>query len=299
MPEQNRMNNAEKDSVQEFAQQLSDLRLSVGNPAFRKMAERSGSISHTTLHEAASGARFPSWATTREFVRLCGGDEAEWRVKWEQARPPRPAETDELTGTDQPSTNSGPAVADSAPTLGSDGKPPSPRRGILLATAALSAVILAVVAASQALSNGGTGSDPSRATATPGPTATPAPQPSVPLVPGDGIKFIADVTIPDGTVVKVNQHFIKIWEIKNDGKAHWKNRWAERADLPADSGACETPKRIRVPDTPPGGHAMVKVRVIAPPVPETCWVAWKMVNEEGQHFFPSRRPIFFTVNAKE
>jgi hypothetical protein len=68
-----------------FAAQLRELRMAAGNPSFRKMAQRSGCVSHTTLHEATTGARFPSWQTTREFVKACGADAAQWRARWEQA----------------------------------------------------------------------------------------------------------------------------------------------------------------------------------------------------------------------
>src|SRR4029450_12135582 len=70
-----------------FAEQLRGLRAGVGDPSFRKMAGRSGRISHTTLHEAAAGTRFPSWETTREFVRACEADEVEWLRRWQDAQP--------------------------------------------------------------------------------------------------------------------------------------------------------------------------------------------------------------------
>src|ERR671914_1160489 len=72
--------------VSDFAEELRRLRAGAGNPSFRQMAGASRSISHTTLHEAATGSRFPSWETTREFVRACGADEAEWRARWERAK---------------------------------------------------------------------------------------------------------------------------------------------------------------------------------------------------------------------
>ncbi len=46
------------------------------------MAGAAGAISHTTLHEAASGSRLPSWPTTRSYVRACGGHEVQWRRRW-------------------------------------------------------------------------------------------------------------------------------------------------------------------------------------------------------------------------
>src|SRR5437588_565132 len=84
------------EAVAKFTDELRRLRVKAGNPSFRRLAGLSGTISHTTLHEAAAGHRMPSWETTREFVRACGGDEAEWRARWEHAVdavPARPAPT--------------------------------------------------------------------------------------------------------------------------------------------------------------------------------------------------------------
>ncbi|MDH6577257.1 helix-turn-helix transcriptional regulator [Kitasatospora sp. MAP5-34] len=69
-------------AVTDFAAALRQLRLEAGKPSFRAMAGATGAISHTTLHEAASGSRLPSWPTTRSYVRACGGHEAEWRRRW-------------------------------------------------------------------------------------------------------------------------------------------------------------------------------------------------------------------------
>ncbi|MFD5462378.1 helix-turn-helix domain-containing protein [Kitasatospora sp. NPDC127059] len=72
-------------AAENFAGQLRTLRLDAGQPSFRTMAKAVGSISHTTLYEAASGSRLPSWPTTRAFVSACGGDEEEWHHRWRAA----------------------------------------------------------------------------------------------------------------------------------------------------------------------------------------------------------------------
>ncbi|MGV9264784.1 hypothetical protein ACWDRR_09000 [Kitasatospora sp. NPDC003701] len=80
-------------AAEHLATDLRRLRLEAGQPSFRIMARTAGSISHTTLYEAASGSRLPSWPTTRAFVRACGGDEAEWHRRWNAAagtEPPAP-----------------------------------------------------------------------------------------------------------------------------------------------------------------------------------------------------------------
>ncbi|MBP0451535.1 helix-turn-helix domain-containing protein [Kitasatospora sp. RG8] len=69
-------------AAEDFAAELRRLRREAGQPSFRTMARKAGSISHTTLYEAASGSRLPSWPTTRAYVQACGGDEAEWHRRW-------------------------------------------------------------------------------------------------------------------------------------------------------------------------------------------------------------------------
>ncbi|MGX6607125.1 helix-turn-helix domain-containing protein, partial [Micromonosporaceae bacterium Da 78-11] len=94
-------------AAEHFSEQLRALRTAVGNPSFRTMAGRSGRISHTTLHEAAAGTRFPSWETTREFVRACGSDEAQWRRRWEGEQWGDPAPVT-AGGIEQPTDHSEP-----------------------------------------------------------------------------------------------------------------------------------------------------------------------------------------------
>jgi hypothetical protein len=72
-------------AAERFAGDLRTLRRDSGQPSFRTMAKTVGSISHTTLYEAASGLRLPSWPTTRAFVQACGGDEKEWHRRWSVA----------------------------------------------------------------------------------------------------------------------------------------------------------------------------------------------------------------------
>ncbi|MEV5570596.1 NBR1-Ig-like domain-containing protein [Spirillospora sp. NPDC052269] len=76
---------ARAEAIEHFAAVLRELRNSVGNPSFREMSGRSRAISHATLHEATRGNRLPSWGTTVEFVKVCGGDPAEFRERWEKA----------------------------------------------------------------------------------------------------------------------------------------------------------------------------------------------------------------------
>jgi hypothetical protein len=322
-------------AAQRFAEQLRALRASVGNPSFRKMSGRSGRISHTTLHEAAAGTRFPSWETTREFVRACEADEAQWQRRWQDAQRPGSVHTvpdgdtapagaaspAEVTGPDTvaagtahaadspaagtsgraaaaepaPVAGHAPRAAEHPPAAGPDELAGARRRLPTLATAA--AVVVALAAVLGFTVRGWSAPDgPGAAAASPSPSLSPSAF-SDASIPGDASRFVADVTIPDGTRVKVNARFVKVWAIANVGKVGWHNRFLARMNPTGDEDGCRVPDRVPIGDTPPGEQVMISVPVTAPSRPGKCWVSWKMVDEHGRPFFPSRRPVYFMVTV--
>ncbi|MEV8516045.1 NBR1-Ig-like domain-containing protein [Dactylosporangium sp. NPDC051484] len=290
-------------TAKEFAGQLRTLRTAAGNPSFRQMAARSGRISHTTLHEAAAGTRFPSWETTREFVRACEADEVQWRRRWEDAQ--RPATVHAVpdggltaatadSPADSPAEAHDPAPGDTLPTdvVAAADEIPRARRH-RLPWLAVAAGVAALVAVLGIIVHGRSSAHGSRAVAA-SPSSTPF---SDSLIRGDSSKFIADVTIPDGTRVKVNTHFVKVWALANVGTVDWHDRFLARMNPTSDDNGCQVPDRVAIGDTPPGQQVMISVPVTAPSRPAECWVSWKMVDESGNAYFPSRRPVYFMVTV--
>lgn len=328
----------DRQAAERFAEQLRTLRTSVGDPSFRKMAGRSGRISHTTLHEAAAGTRFPSWETVREFVRACEADEAQWRRRWQDAQrlgsvhriadgdvapvdaaSPAGAEPSIATGESQPGTRTDSAgtlepVVSGVPAtspeeqggLRATGYPPTDeelvgaRRHRLpwLAAAAVVLVVAMVAVLGVIVRGRSSRDDPGTVAASSTPSVSPSASAfSDALIPGDSSKFIADVTIPDGTRVRVNSQFVKVWALKNVGKVAWHNRYLARTNPTADADGCQVPDRVAIGDTPPDEQVMISVEVTAPSSPGRCWVSWKMVDENGQEYFPTRRPVYFMVTV--
>ncbi|NKZ02677.1 NBR1-Ig-like domain-containing protein [Actinomadura latina] len=283
-----------RERQEQFARDLRRLRAAAGNPSFRTMAGKAGSVSHTTLHEAAKGARFPSWLTTSAFVDVCGGDVDDWRARWYEASgageaEDAPEQAGAGAGQDEAAGRSG---ADTVEIPGAaEGRGGVPRSYIVVS--AVCGVLLIAGGTAVYLLPGQHERPGARST-----VAAEAPPPE-PLFPGDRSVFVRDVTIPDGTAVKVGQRFEKTWEVKNAGTVSWHGRFLQRADLPADNGTCSTPGKVRVPDTAPGRHVLIKVSVVAPNRPGSCWVGWKMVDGRGQQFLPGARPIYFVVNVAE
>lgn len=260
--------------------ELAALRARAGNPSFRKMADRSGRISHTTLHEAVRGTRFPSWDTTREFVRACDADEQQWRRRWEELKgvPPEPAvPVVEATEADIVKTAAEPVLISAEPAV-----PEKPRRRRKYALAAVASVVVLVAAVGAIvvpkLKSGSLVDVGAR-------------------VAGDNSKFVGDVTVPDGTVIHVGETVQKVWELQNTGSVAWHQRYLQRMDLPPSPGSCRTPDRVLIGDTPPGDHVMVSVPLTASPAPGRCWIGWKMVDANGKEFFSTRRPVYVLVTV--
>ncbi|WP_405656247.1 hypothetical protein [Streptomyces sp. RK9] len=71
--------------VQAFAFALRKLRREAGGPPYRAMAEDAG-YSIAALSRAAAGEVLPSLALTLAYVRACGGEPAEWELRWQAVR---------------------------------------------------------------------------------------------------------------------------------------------------------------------------------------------------------------------
>lgn len=317
--------------IEQLARDLRALRASVGNPSFRKMAGLSGYISHTTLHEAATGSRLPSWQTTREFVRACGGDEGQWRSRWLAAKN---GVADSETSRPDDDDGEASSVVAEEPWSGSQ----SPAE----ATASSSrpngetgdAAGGAADSRSGAEPNGQAGDEPEqlgsvRAAAGAGARTGRGfrrwrwlvagfavvlvlgvaaggvvigrqigshARLSPPLHPGDDVQFSDDVTFPDGSRVAPGERFLKVWELENTGGLAWRDRFLVRQG-PEQSRDCRTPKRVPVGPAWPGERVKISVPVIAPETPGPCMVRWKMVDAEGRQLFPGARPVYFLVEV--
>lgn len=131
------------------------------------------------------------------------------------------------------------------------------------------------------------------------PTATNTPSPSTPtkisspevinptIPPSntkDDAKFIADVTIPDGTVVKPGEQFIKTWRLQNTGKTTWTKEFSVlylEGNLKGrnDELIFKLPAEVR-----PGEYADVSVPFTAPKTKGNYSSYWKMYNASGYVF---------------
>ena len=125
---------------------------------------------------------------------------------------------------------------------------------------------------------------PPTATGTP-PTATPSRTPGPVTVPPstcDKAQFIADVTVPDGTVMSPGQTFTKTWRLKNIGTCAWSTSYqlvfssGEQMGAPA-SAAFTTNVAV-------GQTADFSVNMTAPSAAGSYRGYWMFKNASGQLF---------------
>ena len=119
-------------------------------------------------------------------------------------------------------------------------------------------------------------------TPTPLPTATPIPGPTATPVPCyDGMQFVSDVEIPDGTVMRPGEDFDKVWRIRNTGTCTW-NRDYRLVFVQGDrmDGTSEpVTSTVR-----PGETYDMVIDQRAPSSPGKYTGIWQMINQNAVPF---------------
>ena len=123
------------------------------------------------------------------------------------------------------------------------------------------------------------------ASATAGPVSTGAassssgPVPANATQPCDAAKFIADVTIPDGTVLARSESFTKTWRFTNIGSCTWNSSYSLVFDNgDSMSGPASQPLTATVP---PGGQFDLSLSLQAPDNPGSYRGYWRLRNPSG------------------
>ncbi len=111
-------------------------------------------------------------------------------------------------------------------------------------------------------------------TITPSPTATP--------LPCHRAEFVADVTVPDGTVMQPDQPFTKTWRLRNAGSCTWTPDYAVIFDSGDRMGAA--PSTLIGQTVAPGQTVDLSVDLTAPHDPGTYRANFKLHSPDGQVF---------------
>lgn len=107
--------------------------------------------------------------------------------------------------------------------------------------------------------------------------AAPAPAP----VCTDGLRFLEDLTIPDGTIVQPGEQVDKQWLVQNDGACNWDSRYRLRLVSGPSMGAAA--EQALYPARG-GAQAVIRILFTAPLEPGAYQSAWQAYNPEGLPF---------------
>ena len=123
------------------------------------------------------------------------------------------------------------------------------------------------------------GNTPIIPTFTPQSAVTPSPTSTPPCT--DGLAFLNDLTIPDGTIVKPGESVDKQWQVQNNGSCNWDSRYRLKFVGGLDLGA--TTEQALYPARA-GTQAVIRVIFTAPNEPGIYNTAWQALNPEGEPF---------------
>jgi len=97
----------------------------------------------------------------------------------------------------------------------------------------------------------------------------------------DGLAFVQDVTVPDGTIVSPGASVDKQWLVHNNGTCNWDSRYRLRFVGGLDMGAATEqalyPARA-------GSQATISINFTAPSEPGTYNTAWQAIDPNGEPF---------------
>jgi hypothetical protein len=126
-------------------------------------------------------------------------------------------------------------------------------------------------------------------------TATPTLRPVITGTGSDSSKYIADVTIPDGTVFNPGDTFIKTWTILNNGKTTWTKEY-KLVYFDGYIGSTTVTAVNLTKDVLPGEQVNISVTLKAPATNGTYTSYWKMYSAAG-FFFGEQVNVVFVVGT--
>jgi transcriptional regulator with XRE-family HTH domain len=106
--------------------------------------------------------------------------------------------------------------------------------------------------------------------------------------PGDRSEFVADLTLPDGSIVTPGARLLKRWRLRNAGSVTWRGRSLERIGASIGPAAITSPRLVPIADTNPGESVDIEIEVEAPALPGSTIAYWQMVDTKGRPCFPDR-----------
>ncbi len=117
---------------------------------------------------------------------------------------------------------------------------------------------------------------------TPPPDFSPTPLPSTATPPCiNSLKYLSDLTVPDGTTVKPGDSIDKQWSVENDGSCNWDTRYRLKL-IDGDALGANTDQTLYPARA--GTQAILEIAFTAPQQAGTYKTAWQAFDPDGQPF---------------
>ena len=106
-------------------------------------------------------------------------------------------------------------------------------------------------------------------------------------------QYVADVTIPDGTVLGLGAPFVKTWRVKNSGTCAWNAGFQLLFVSGEQMGG---PASVSLPTVPAGGQTDISVSLTAPASYGTHKGTWRIRALDGT-FFGTNLTVVIAIPA--
>jgi len=125
------------------------------------------------------------------------------------------------------------------------------------------------------------------------PSQATLPRPTPTTVCTDGLTYLSDLTVPDGSMIQPGASIDKRWEVKNSGTCNWEAGYSLRLIAGSDLGA--VPDQALIPARSET-NLVIRLVFLAPLEPGNYRSAWQAHNPAGQ---PFGDPIYMEITVAE
>lgn len=115
----------------------------------------------------------------------------------------------------------------------------------------------------------------------PEPAAAGPGEPTPTLDCQNGLRYLSDLTIPDGAQVTPGEQIDKRWQVENSGGCNWDERYRLRR-ISGDTLGAQGEQPLYPARS--GTQAVIRLLLIAPTEPGTYRSVWQAIDPQGQPF---------------
>lgn len=97
----------------------------------------------------------------------------------------------------------------------------------------------------------------------------------------NGLQFVTDLTVPDGTLIARGAQVDKRWQVKNSGTCNWDQRFSLVLIAGTELGM---PRKQALNPARSGSDAVIRMILTSPMSPGTYTSAWQAFGPDGEPF---------------